>query len=118
MLGNVWEWMQDCWHDNYAGAPPDSSAWLKANGGECDRRVVRGGSWYVNPQFLRSADRYRLNDGAVGLCNFVPLLLGCRGVAPARFFLESVPVGWGERDKMRLYSMFKFLFIDFKKLGR
>ena len=41
--GNVWEWTQDCWHGSYAGAPTDGSAWT--SGGDCARRVVRGGSW-------------------------------------------------------------------------
>lgn len=57
MLGNAWEWTQDCWHDNYQNAPADSSAWLEAGGGDCTRRLVRGGSWYGSPQFLRSASR-------------------------------------------------------------
>ena len=43
MMGNVWELTQDCWHENYEGAPTDGSAWT---GGDCSRRVVRGGSWY------------------------------------------------------------------------
>ena len=55
--GNVWEWTRDCWHDNYNNAPVDGSAWLEANGGHCDRRVVRGGSWCDGPQYLRSAIR-------------------------------------------------------------
>ncbi len=55
--GNVWEWVEDCWHDNYIGAPNDGSAWLEANNGNCARRVLRGGSWYVGPRSLRSADR-------------------------------------------------------------
>ena len=42
MHGNVWEWVQDCWNDNYEGAPTDGTAWLS---GDCDRRVLRGGSW-------------------------------------------------------------------------
>ena len=46
VLGNVWEWAADCWHENYAGAPVDGSAWL--TGGDCRRRVKRGGSW-VDP---------------------------------------------------------------------
>ena len=54
MLGNVWEWTQDCWHENYVGAPNDSSAWTQ---GDCSRRVLRGGSWFSLPQFLRSASR-------------------------------------------------------------
>ncbi len=61
--GNVWEWTQDCWHADYQGAPVDGSAWLEANGGECDRRVVRGGSWNINPQYLRSAIRFRYYTG-------------------------------------------------------
>lgn len=63
MHGNVWEWAQDCWHENYRGAPNDGSAWLEANGGNCDRRVVRGGSWRDVPQNLRSALRDRFNSG-------------------------------------------------------
>jgi formylglycine-generating enzyme required for sulfatase activity len=55
MDGNVWEWVEDCVHNNYDGAPMDGSAWT--TGGDCSRRVVRGGSWYVNPGSLRSAFR-------------------------------------------------------------
>ena len=57
MLGNVWEWTEDCWHENYQSAPTDGSAWKEANRGDCGRRVVRGGSWYNLPQYLRSAFR-------------------------------------------------------------
>jgi formylglycine-generating enzyme required for sulfatase activity len=52
--GNIYEWVEDCWNDNYSGAPPDGSAWTK---GECKTRVVRGGSWAVSPEALRSAYR-------------------------------------------------------------
>jgi formylglycine-generating enzyme required for sulfatase activity len=57
MHGNVWEWVQDCWHSNYSGAPTDGSAWTTS----CaeDKRVLRGGSWNNNPAFLRSALRLR-----------------------------------------------------------
>ena len=58
-LGNVWEWVEDCWHGNYEGAPVDGSAWLASNDGNCDQRVLRGGSWVNLPYFLRSADRGR-----------------------------------------------------------
>ena len=62
MAGNVWEWVEDCWHDNYAGAPRDGSAWT--SGGNCGRRVLRGGSWNGTPGFLRSA--FRLGGDAGG----------------------------------------------------
>jgi formylglycine-generating enzyme required for sulfatase activity len=52
--GNVWDWTEDCWRDNYQGAPTDGSAWTT---GDCSRRVARGGSWVVYPRYLRSADR-------------------------------------------------------------
>ena len=55
MPGNVLEWTEDCWHENYAGAPSDGSAWTR--GGECGRRVLRGGSWDGDPRGLRSASR-------------------------------------------------------------
>jgi formylglycine-generating enzyme required for sulfatase activity len=58
--GNVWEWCEDTWHDNYNGAPTNGSTWLQ--GGEAERRVVRGGSWGNKPQLLRSADRAWLDD--------------------------------------------------------
>ena len=55
MHGNVWEWVQDVVHDNYAGAPVDGSAWEE--GGDQGRRILRGGSWLYNPRYLRSALR-------------------------------------------------------------
>ncbi|WP_371134349.1 formylglycine-generating enzyme family protein [Nitrosomonas sp.] len=71
LLGNVWEWVEDCWHENYQGAPTDGSAWKEANGGDCDRRVVRGGSWDGSPQDLRSAFRFRIyTDVAYGILGF------------------------------------------------
>jgi formylglycine-generating enzyme required for sulfatase activity len=54
MAGNVSQWVQDCYHDNYQEAPSDGSAWTS---GSCIFRVVRGGSWYNVPRFLRSANR-------------------------------------------------------------
>lgn len=59
MHGNVWEWVEDCWHERYDNAPEDGSAWLEADGGNCSTRVVRGGSWGVGPRLLRSAGRSR-----------------------------------------------------------
>ena len=53
--GNVWEWVEDCWHGDYVGAPRDGSAWTV--GGDCERRVLRGGSWLNSPRGLRSAIR-------------------------------------------------------------
>jgi formylglycine-generating enzyme required for sulfatase activity len=55
MVGNVWAWTEDCAYGNYNGAPTDGSALLE--GGDCNRRVVRGGSWADTPDFLRSAAR-------------------------------------------------------------
>jgi formylglycine-generating enzyme required for sulfatase activity len=54
MAGNVLQWVQDCWHNNYDGAPTDGSAWSSS---DCSRGVVRGGTWSYNPRFLRSANR-------------------------------------------------------------
>jgi formylglycine-generating enzyme required for sulfatase activity len=55
--GNVYEWVEDCWHDNYGGAPNNGSAWLAGCVG--DNRVRRGGSWVSNPAYLRAAFRSR-----------------------------------------------------------
>lgn len=57
VAGNVWEWVEDCWYPGYENAPRDGSAYTA--GGECDKRVVRGGSWSTPPAELRSANRWR-----------------------------------------------------------
>ena len=62
MHGNVYEWCQDHWHNNYEGAPTDGSAWL-SNKKDSNRRLLRGGSWYDYPAYCRSASRYDLNLG-------------------------------------------------------
>ena len=58
MHGNVWEWCEDNWHDNYDGAPTDGSVWIE--NGDDNRSPLRGGSWYDFPDYCRSA--YRNND--------------------------------------------------------
>jgi len=67
MHGNVWQWVQDCYVDSYKEAPSDGSAAPEKDG--CSR-VLRGGSWYIFPQVLRSARRiYYLpgvRDGSLG----------------------------------------------------
>jgi formylglycine-generating enzyme required for sulfatase activity len=70
MHGNVWEWCEDVWHENYYnGAPVDGSAWL--TGGDKDRRALRGGSWFNVGNLCRSADRYRNDaDGSDSLFGF------------------------------------------------
>jgi formylglycine-generating enzyme required for sulfatase activity len=60
--GNVWEWVEDVWHENYEGAPTDGSAWVQ--GGDASRRVVRGGSWDYDPQNLRAANRNGSSPGS------------------------------------------------------
>lgn len=52
--GNVSEWVEDCWNDNYRGAPTDGSAWIA---GDCKRRVLRGGSWGYAAKDLRASYR-------------------------------------------------------------
>ena len=62
MLGNVWEWVEDAWHDTYRGAPADGKAW--STGGAISTlsnqewRVLRGGSWIIDPRDARSAVRF------------------------------------------------------------
>jgi formylglycine-generating enzyme required for sulfatase activity len=56
MHGNVWEWVEDCLHTNYEGAPKDGSAWIAQ--GDCNNRVIRGGSWIGYAVGLRSALRF------------------------------------------------------------
>ncbi|MEH2126025.1 caspase, EACC1-associated type [Nostoc sp.] len=53
MHGNIWEWCQDAWHENYNGAPADGSPWMS----ESNLRLLRGGSWNYAPRYCRSSNR-------------------------------------------------------------
>jgi formylglycine-generating enzyme required for sulfatase activity len=58
--GNVWEWCEDWWNEDYEGAPGEGSPWRSGDG---DARVLRGGSWFGGAGFCRSANRLRLLSG-------------------------------------------------------
>lgn len=58
MLGNVFQWTEDCWTDNYQGAPADGSAQAS---GDCSQHELRGGSWFTQPDFVRTAYRNRFD---------------------------------------------------------
>ena len=55
-LGNVWEWTADCYHADYRGAPVDGTAW--SDHGDCERRVLRGGSWETSPNGITVTNRF------------------------------------------------------------
>jgi formylglycine-generating enzyme required for sulfatase activity len=57
VLGNLWEWTQDCWNRDYSGAPADQAA---RDSGDCGSRVVRGGPWSLAPWDVRSATRRKV----------------------------------------------------------
>ena len=79
--GNVFEWVEDCWHPNYEGAPTDGSA---RSDPDCREHVLRGGSWNFAPWHLRAANRGRLgaaafaSGGVVGVGLRVARTLGRR----------------------------------------
>jgi formylglycine-generating enzyme required for sulfatase activity len=81
MHGNVWEWCLDHWHDSYADAPEDGSAWLDLSAEENASRVLRGGSWTDCPAYCRSASRFR------NIADFRNGDIGFRLVSPARILL-------------------------------
>lgn len=54
MGGGADQWVADCWHKNYQGAPADGSPWM---GGDCSSHVLRGGSWKNDPNYVRAASR-------------------------------------------------------------
>jgi formylglycine-generating enzyme required for sulfatase activity len=59
MLGNVFEWVQDCWHPDYQGAPTDGSAWVT---GDCSQHDMRGGSWFTAAPAVSVAARNRFEE--------------------------------------------------------
>jgi formylglycine-generating enzyme required for sulfatase activity len=54
--GSVWEWVADCWHNNYKGAPDDGRVWDDAN---CRVRVIRGGSWREGAPYMVASTRFK-----------------------------------------------------------
>lgn len=63
MSGNVWEWVEDCWHDTYHGAPENGMAWVEVDGGDCKGRLIRGGAWGSPTVNMRSLMRGRYDGG-------------------------------------------------------
>ena len=99
MHGNVWEWVEDRWHDDYQGAPDDGLAWTQ---GKDSRRVLRGGSWLNDPEIppfrqprLATTPSTGTTSSASGLPGRLPLEiftalpLGVWGEAPAGFFTRT-----------------------------
>ena len=56
MNGSAWEWVSDCWHNSYKGAPSDGRAWDEPN---CLVRVIRGGSWREGASYMASSTRFK-----------------------------------------------------------
>ena len=90
MVGNVWEWTEDCWNPSYQGAPADGSAWTN---GECRTRVVRGGSWDDDSDYLRSAYPHQ---GPRGRAALLPGLPGRPDAYPLSLYLFT---SWGPGAK-------------------
>ena len=68
MCGNVWEWCEDGWHENYINAPTDGSAWTSLS---TEYMLLRGGSWYYSARYCRAADRVRNSrDARNNACGF------------------------------------------------
>jgi formylglycine-generating enzyme required for sulfatase activity len=62
MGGGVAQWVADCWHKNYRGAPADGSAWVEDS--NCPSHVIRSGSWRNDPSYIRPASRDRYDTNA------------------------------------------------------
>jgi formylglycine-generating enzyme required for sulfatase activity len=119
--GNVWEWVEDCWHGSYTGAPTDGSAWnsgwapfpISAQrgpnlvpdwvSGDCPLRVLRGGSWSDGPWVLRAANRYNLGpDIRYGSFGFrVGRTLCCNTAGPSK---NQKSVSYTAQEIFNLYE--------------
>jgi len=66
MLGNVWEWTADPWHEDYKGAPSNGSVWT--TGATAASRVLRGGSWFNDPRIVRAGFRFQGDAGIRNYC--------------------------------------------------
>ena len=66
MNGSVWEWVEDCWHKSYSGAPSDGRAWESPG---CRVRVLRGGSWRNDSSYMYSAVRFKYDANVRYLLN-------------------------------------------------
>jgi len=64
--GGVWEWVNDCWHRSYDGAPNDGSSWDKP---DCRENVIRGGSWRNDASYVHSASRFKYDTNVRYLLN-------------------------------------------------
>jgi len=84
MSGSVWEWTEDCWHDNYSGAPNDGNAWV--SGESCSwSRVARGGSWYSGARSAAERGLAKSFWDTRGRSNQDPAIVGYTfGLRPAR----------------------------------
>ena len=76
MHGNVWEWCQDDWHNNYIDAPKDGSGWTSRSG---NTKLLRGGSWLYDPGGCRSA--FRVSSGLDSYGNGIGFRVVCSGAA-------------------------------------
>jgi formylglycine-generating enzyme required for sulfatase activity len=98
MLGNVIEWMQDCYHADFAGAPADGSAWEAATGTTCEYRVVRGGCYGSTARGLRVTNREGVAPNFYGACSpGVRCVRAVGSTPPATAVVElewaSIPAG-------------------------
>jgi formylglycine-generating enzyme required for sulfatase activity len=84
MNGNVWEWTEDCWHDNYAGAPGDGSAWV--SGESCSwSHVLRGGSWHSDARVATERGISRVFWDTRARASTTPAVVGFSvGLRPVR----------------------------------
>jgi len=64
--GGVWEWVDDCWHKSYKGAPQDGSSWSKS---DCRENVIRGGAWRNDTSYIHSSSRFKYDSNVRYLLN-------------------------------------------------
>ena len=109
--GNVAEWVEDCWHADYKGAPTDGSAWTEP---QCQLRVLRGGAYDSEAAYVSSSSRFRYDYE----CHIAPMDFGWSETSPNSASARRRGTSAMKTIVLRRYSTVLFAGMDLAVVGR